>query len=121
MEMSGKQFKRWLRERDAMIEKQDVQEFKRFYQKWSAFGIYDAPMPADNIIEASLRQMALAAKNVSSETKLAAALWLLSRGFNLPEGERENELKHKQAGAEGEREAPGAEDGEGADVLEAGT
>lgn len=117
MEMSGKQFKRWRRERDAMIEKQDVDEFKCFYQKWRAFGIYDAPMPADRVIEIALRRMALECTRTSAETKLAAALWLISRGFKLPEGEKENGIiNDKESGPEGVHEAPGAEDGEGADV-----
>ena len=122
MEISGKTFKRWRRERDAMIEKQDVQEFKRFYEKWRAFGIYNEPLPADRVIEIALRRMALECTRTSPETKLAAIEWLLAHGFKLPEGEGENGIiDDKESGPEGVHEAPGAEDGEGADVPSAGT
>lgn len=120
MAVSKKQFRQWLRERDAMVEKQDVEEFKRFFQKWRARGFYDRPLPADErVVEASLRYMALSCENITMETKLAATLWLLSRGFHLPEGE-ENGQQNKQGGASAEQEAPGAEDGGGADDREAG-
>lgn len=121
MAVSKKQFRQWLRERDAMVEKQDVEEFKRFFQKWRARGFYDRPLPADErVVEASLRYMALSCENITMETKLAATLWLLSRGFHLPEGEKENGQQDKQGGASAEQEAPGAEDGGGADDREAG-
>lgn len=77
--MTGKAFKKWLKERDEIVKRYDVGMFKAFYRKWQALGMYDKnmPLPADDIIEVSLRKMVYHMTSASDTEKAEAEAWLI--------------------------------------------
>lgn len=72
----------WQKERDEVVKAQDVERFKAFYQKWQARGIYALKLPADNVIEISLRKCLYNLKSATEEEKAEAEKWLTDRGFD---------------------------------------
>ena len=79
----NKEIEKFLKERDKAILSWDTSKFKRFYLKWMAKGYYDQPLPADSVLEISLRKMTLGLKTATSKQKLEAANWLIERGYDL--------------------------------------
>lgn len=75
----------YVRERDEAVETLDLDTFKAFMSKWQARGLIPEcfSLAADEILEVSIRKMALHIANVSEETREAAETWLLSRGYDL--------------------------------------
>ena len=65
--------KQWLKlfneERDAAIKTQDIVQWKMFYYRWKARGIYQLELPSDEVIEISLRKMLYHIKNATDEEK----------------------------------------------------
>lgn len=51
--------KQWLKlfneEKDAAIKTQDIVQYKMFYYRWKARGIYQLELPSDETIEALLK------------------------------------------------------------------
>lgn len=84
-------FKKWLEiwrnERDEIIKTQDVEQFKNFYRKWKARGIYELEMPPDNVIEVSLRKMLYHMASATEEEKNQAEKWLIENGFTTDIGD----------------------------------
>lgn len=74
--------KKWRKELDAAVLSFNVEKFRRFYKKWKALGIYQDTLPADPILEISLRKMALNLRSASPLQKLYARKWLKERGYS---------------------------------------
>ena len=51
--------KQWLKlfneEKDAAIKSQDIVQYKMFYYRWKARGIYQLELPSDETLEALLK------------------------------------------------------------------
>lgn len=76
----------WREELRAAVETQDLQTFKEFREKWTALGVYDpeiTKMLTDDILEISIRKMAVNMTDISPETQKEAAAWLKERGYGL--------------------------------------
>lgn len=67
--MNNRLIKQFTKDRDAAIESMDLDKFKAFYKKYKALGIYRMHLPSDEVIEASMRKMALASRGVSKKNK----------------------------------------------------
>ena len=80
--MTNKDFKKWLKERDEITKTYDIQAFKDFYRKWSKKGLYTLKMPADNVIEISMRKMVYHMASATDAEKKEAEQWLTQRGYN---------------------------------------
>jgi len=78
--MTDKDLKKWIKERDEVVKTYDVEKFKDFYKKWSKKGLYTLRLPADNIIEISMRKMVYHMTSATEEEKKAAEKWLLDHG-----------------------------------------
>lgn len=79
--MTQKMFRRWQQELTKAIREMDVCKFRRFYRKWQLLGIYDKPLPENNmVIEISLRKMAVNKKGIPEEERETARAWLKAHG-----------------------------------------
>lgn len=69
----------------ASIKGDTLEPFKAFVDKYAKLGIYPAcfALPADEVLEISIRQMALHATAIDYETKGRAVEWLTDRGYHL--------------------------------------
>lgn len=67
------------------IETDSLDPFKKFYKKWQGHGIYSnsVELPADNVLEISIRKMAVHIASMPEEIKVKATVWLLERGYDL--------------------------------------
>ena len=80
---------RYAKERDAatiaVVEGESLEVFKAFVTKWKDLGLYppDFKLPADEILEITIRKMVLHEVNAPANTKSLAAAWLLKRGYEL--------------------------------------
>lgn len=72
--------KQFVKERDKAIRSLDVETFKRFYKKWYYMGYYRLPLPADNVIEISMRKMLCEIQSATEEEKKEAEKWLIDHG-----------------------------------------
>lgn len=74
--------KEWVKERDEVVKTYDVEKFKQFFRKWQIKGIYNkrTKLPADNVIEISLRKMVYHMTSATEEEKKEAKAWLLDHG-----------------------------------------
>lgn len=72
----------WLKERDEVVKTYDIEKFKQFFRKWQVKGIYDRkmPLPADEVIEISLRKMVYHMTSATEEQKKEAEAWLIAHG-----------------------------------------
>ena len=71
----------WQEEFKEIVPQYDVEAFKKFYQKWKARGYYQIRLPADHVIEVSMRKMVYNMKSTTEEQKADAKQWLESRGY----------------------------------------
>lgn len=72
----------WIKERDEAIRSLDVDKFKEFYKKWTERGFYRNGLPADEVVEVSLRKMLYNLGNATAEEKAEAEKWLSDRGYS---------------------------------------
>lgn len=79
--ISKQMLKIWREERDEVLLSYDVDRFKEFYHKWEKKGFYEMPLPADDIIEISMRKMVCELASATDAQKAEAAEWLTSRGY----------------------------------------
>lgn len=79
--MTENEMKKWLKERDKIAKTYDVKKFKDFYRKWSKKGLYTLRLPADNVIEISMRKMVYHMTSATEDEKKEAEQWLLDRGY----------------------------------------
>lgn len=76
------QFKKWKKERDEAAYSFNVYKFKAFYNKWKRKGVYDAPLPPDEVIEIAMRKMILAMKNPKPAKLAEAKAWLAEHNLS---------------------------------------
>ena len=83
MYTSKKTFRKWQSEFNEAVRKQDVQGFRKFYEKWRYLGIYASPLPDDDkMLEISLRKMLFNMASATDQEKRQAEQWLMSRGYS---------------------------------------
>lgn len=81
MELSKEQkkkLKKWLDERDAAVSSMDLEKFK----KW-AKNNYWKEMPSDEVLEITMRKMAVHITSIDVETRVYAFRWLIERGHDI--------------------------------------
>lgn len=80
--MKDKMLGEWLEERDRVVKKYDVEEFKLFFKKWQGKGMYDKrmPLPSDEVIEISMRKMVYHMTSATEQEKKEAEAWLIAHG-----------------------------------------
>lgn len=75
MDRGDKIIKKWIKERDEMLEKRNVDELITFLEKWNKKGIYskeivDSFKSASSVVQlGSLCKMIVGCTNISSNTK----------------------------------------------------
>lgn len=74
----------WKEERDKVAKSYDLVEFKKFFRKYQAIGVY-APMalPSDEVLEITMRKMVYQMKSATAEEKEEAKKWLTDRGYTV--------------------------------------
>ena len=70
----------YVRERDEAVRTLNVQVFKDFIRQWNGA---DYPIPSDEILEITMRKMAVHSTNLPKRFREEAAAWLLNRGYDL--------------------------------------
>ena len=78
----SKQHKQWLKERDKAIYSFDVETFKKFYKKWTKKGVYEGPLPSDEVIEIAMRKMVCSLADPDPVKLFEAVAWLTERGYS---------------------------------------
>ncbi len=78
----GKEFDEWLKERDEVMQTFDVDRFKEFYRKWADRGMYQMPLPSDDVIEIAMRKCVCGMSNPRLEKLAEARAWLAERGYS---------------------------------------
>lgn len=76
----------WRAELKEAVEAMDVNTFRTFAVKWCDKGVYDYNIYSkmtDEVLEISLRKMAVAMTDIDPAVKKEAETWLLERGFDL--------------------------------------
>lgn len=62
----------------------DLEGFKKHYNKWQEFdGRYKNPLPADDVVMISMRQLACRFDEVPKATKDKARRWLKRHGYEV--------------------------------------
>lgn len=74
-----KLIKQYNKDRNEAVMSMDVEKFKAFYKKWEKY--MDVPLPADNVLEITMRKMACAIYTLPLEVREEAKQWLLERGY----------------------------------------
>ena len=82
--MSEAEFKKWMKERDAVLKSYDLDRFKKFYTKWMRKGLYRLPIPSDEVIAIAMRKAVCVMQSASESEKVEAREWLLSNGYASP-------------------------------------
>ena len=82
MQLNDKVLKEWLTERDTVVKTYDIDQFKEFWYKWQKKGLYDKsfPLPADEVIEISMRKMVCNMTSASDAEIKEAEQWLYQHG-----------------------------------------
>ena len=81
--------KQYVRDRDAatiaVVEGESLDVFKAFVSKWHDLGFYPPcfKLPSDEVLEISIRKMAIHEIAAPDNIKQKAASWLLERGYDL--------------------------------------
>ena len=82
-----KELAEFVKERDrvtcAVVEGEPLDTFKAFYRKWRKRGFYQLDLPADSVLEITIRKMAVHETNIPDSTREKAVEWLLIRGYDL--------------------------------------
>ena len=79
-------YNRWSEELHQAVETLDTQTFRAFYMKWVENGIYEKNRIegiTDEVLEISIRKMAVNLPRITPETKAKATEWLTERGYDL--------------------------------------
>lgn len=89
MDNIDKILKAYADERDratvAVVEGESIEVFKAFVYKWRDVGFMPPcfDLPSDEVLEISIRKMAIHETRIPESTRQKAADWLLSRGYDL--------------------------------------
>lgn len=72
---------KWMEERDRVAKTYNVEQFKKFYEKWSKRGLYQISLPKnDKVIEITMRKMVYHMQSSTPEEKKEAEEWLMNHG-----------------------------------------
>lgn len=80
--MTKNQIAQFVKERDAAVRTFDIETFKKFYERWKKKGVYEIPLPSDEILEIAIRKAAVHSINLTDEERQKAAEWLTERGYS---------------------------------------
>lgn len=81
--MTDKEIKKWVKERDSVLLTHDIQKFKEFYAKWKRMGLYNIPLPKnDLVVRAIMEKAILGISNSTEQEKQQARDWLITNGFS---------------------------------------
>ena len=87
------QMKHYVKDRDEMLLKRSVEEFRKFvakYEKYYSPMFVDAIVRADDkVLEITMHKMIVHCTNLPFDFRQESADWLLDRGFHLELGESE--------------------------------
>lgn len=75
--MTDKMIKEFAHDRDTALAEMSLPKFKRFLKKWFP----NIPIPDDEVLECSMRKMALECTNLTFEVKERACLWLMEHNY----------------------------------------
>lgn len=81
--------KQYVRDRDAatiaVVEGESLEVFKAFIRKYQDYNFFPPcfKLPSDEVLEISIRKMAIHETAAPNSTKQKAASWLLERGYDL--------------------------------------
>lgn len=73
----------FVKERNEAVITYDVETFKKFYAKWKKLGVYEVPLPIDQVLEISMRKMVYATPSFTQEQRDEAKKWLVERGYEV--------------------------------------
>ena len=83
--MNDKEVKDFVRDRDKAVKEAcrtgDLENFKAFYEKYKKRGLYKLPLPPDEALEISVREMLCYTASATNEEKAEAYKWLIERGY----------------------------------------
>lgn len=85
----------FVKKRNLAVCSMDVDVFKEWYKEMVECGAFlKRELPADNVLEITMRKMACEITNIPTEVKLKAAEWLLIRGYRpcIYDGDTNNEV-----------------------------
>lgn len=68
-------------ERDEAVRSLDVNVFKKHYAKWFKRGVYEKPLPPDDVVEVLIHKMLLKMDTATEAEKMNAKAWLVARGI----------------------------------------
>ena len=81
MRLNMDDLKKWLDERDAVVASMDLEKMKEWMKKHSP--VYPPILPPDEVIEITMRKMAVHITSLDIETRVSAFRWLLERGYDF--------------------------------------
>lgn len=85
--MNVKEFKKFINEKDKSIiesvRRDNLDPFKRFYEKWTNKGYYDRPLPDDKSLKVMMCKILLEIPRVDIETQITARQWLMLNGLGV--------------------------------------
>ena len=70
----------YVTERDEAVSTMDIDTFKAFIRKWQPECF---KMPSDEVLEITMRKMAVHSTNLDVNTRVEAFRWLLERGYDF--------------------------------------
>lgn len=76
----------WREELQEAVETLDVKTFRKFYARWTEKGVYNENVikgMSDEVIEISIRKLAVNMSGIKPKIKAEAKAWLLERGYDL--------------------------------------
>lgn len=77
--------KEYVNDRNAAVKTMNVEAFKAFIRKYMNTGDMP-PMPSDDVLEITMRKMAVHSKGLDVDTRVEAFRWLLERGYDFSMG-----------------------------------
>lgn len=75
--MTDKIIKEFVHDRDTALAEMSLPKFKRYLKKWFS----DIPIPDDEVLECSMRKMALECTNLTLDVKEQACMWLIEHNY----------------------------------------
>ena len=72
----------WKKEFDLAVKSQDLNTFKKFYEKWKKRGFYEFDLPADKVVEVGMRKMLYNLNSATEQEKTTAKKWLTEHGYS---------------------------------------
>ena len=83
--MNDKEIKEFVKDRDKAVREAcrtgDLENFKAFYEKYQKRGLYKLPLPSDEVLEISVREMLCYTASATNEEKAEAYKWLVERKY----------------------------------------